>query len=165
MRRHVDNILNAVYRACGYLASLFVVMTLVATLINIVDRILGNYTPGTNEFAGYCVGAAGALGLAYAFGQNRHIRITLLLNRTQGGIRMMIEVISLSIAAVLGCFMSLYLVKMVIVSILLRDRSTGTDEILLWIPQAPMAFGFFVFTVALIHALLIALFPASRNSD
>lgn len=165
MTRNIEKALSAICRACGYLASLFVVMTLVAVLINIVDRIFGSYTAGTNEFASYCVGAAGALGLAYCFGEGKHIRMTLLLNRTQGILRKTIEVASLLIAAGLSSFMSFYLVKMVVVSALLDDRSTGSDEILLWIPQAPMAFGFLVLSLSLIHALLRELMPAGRAGE
>lgn len=162
---NIEKALNATCRACGYLASLFVVMTLVAVLINIVDRIFGNYTAGTNEFASYCVGAAGALGLAYCFGEGKHIRMTLLLNRTQGVLRKAIEATSLLIAAGLSSFMSFYLVKMVVVSALLDDRSTGSDEILLWIPQAPMALGFLVLSLSLIHALLRELAPAGHTGE
>ena len=165
MTRTVEKALNATFRACGYLASLFVVMTLVAVLINIVDRIIGSYTAGTNEFASYCVGAAGALGLAYCFGEGKHIRMTLLLNRTQGVLRKTIEVTSLLIAAGLSSFMSFYLMKMVVVSALLDDRSTGSDEILLWIPQAPMAIGFLVLSLSLIHALLRELKPADHTGE
>ncbi len=168
MTRFVESALNATYRTCGYLASLFVLMTLVSVLINIVDRILGSYTPGTNEFASYCVGAAGALGLAYTFGLNKHIRMTLLLNRTQGLVRKAMEVLSLFLATGLSSFMSFYLVKMVLVSVILDDRSTGTDEILdrrLWIPQAPMAFGFLVLTVSLVHALLRELNPVTHGHE
>ena len=165
MTRNIEKTLNATCRACGYLASLFVVMTLVSVLINIVDRMFGSYTAGTNEFASYCVGAAGALGLAYCFGEGKHIRMTLLLNRTQGVLRKTIEVTSLLIAAGLSSFMSFYLVKMVVVSALLDDRSTGSDEILLWIPQAPMAFGFFVLSLSFIHALLRELKPGGHTGE
>ncbi len=161
----VEKILNAIYRACGYLASIFVVLIVISVLTNIVDRILGSYTAGTNEFASYCVGAAGALGLAYTFGLNKHIRMTLLVNRTHGIVRKAIEVISLLIAVGLSSFMSFYLVKMVFVSVVLDDRSTGTDGIFLWIPQAPMAFGFFVLSLALFHALLLELFSGSSPGD
>ena len=165
MIRHIEIALHAACRACGYLASLFVVMTLVSVLINIVDRMFGTYTAGTNEFASYCVGAAGALGLAYCFGEGKHIRMTLLLNRTQGVLRKAIEVTSLLLAVGLSAFISFYLVKMVVVSALLEDRSTGSDEILLWIPQAPMAFGFLVLSLSLIHALLRELKPARHTGE
>ena len=161
----LEKALDATYRICGYLASVFVVLIVISVLINIVDRILGSYTAGTNEFASYCVGAAGALGLAYTFGMKKHIRMTLLLNRTQGALRKAIEVTSLVTAAGLSSFMSFYLVKMVFVSAALGDRSTGTDGVLLWIPQAPMAFGFLVLSLALIHSLLLELFAGRPPAD
>ena len=161
----LEKSLDATYRICGYLASVFVVLIVVSVLINIVDRILGSYTAGTNEFASYCVGAAGALGLAYTFGMNKHIRMTLLLNRTQGVVRKAIDVTGLLIAAGLSSFMSFYLIKMVFVSAALGDRSTGTDGVLLWIPQAPMAFGFLVLSLALVHALIRELFAGRPPGD
>lgn len=163
MIKIVEKGLNAAYRTCGYLASLCVALIAVSVMINIFDRISGGYTAGTNEFAGYCVGAAGALGLAYAFGENKHIRITLLLHYTGGAVRKSAEVISLLIAVGFSSLMSFYVIKMVFVSALLNDRSTGTDGVLLWIPQVPMAFGFFVFSLSLIHALLLELFSTRRS--
>lgn len=159
----LEKTLNATYRACGYMASAFITLIVVSVVINVFDRIVGSYTAGTNEFAAYCVGAAGALGLAYTYGQNRHIKMTMLVNKTSGRLRRTLDLISLSIAVVLSSFVSFFVLKMVIVSAMLEDRSTGTDGILLWIPQVPMAFGFIVFSVCLAHALLLELFPAMRS--
>ena len=165
MTGFVEKTLNASYRSCGYLASICIVLIVISVLINIVDRILGSYTAGTNEFASYCVGAAGALGLAYTFGMDKHIRMTLLVNRTQGIVRRTIEIISLVIATGLSACLSFYLIKMVFISAILGDRSTGTDEIPLWLPQAPMAFGFLVLSLSLSHALFLKLFLAKRPDE
>ncbi len=165
MIRLLDEFLKSLYRLCGHLASLCIVLIAVSVIINIVDRLLGGYTPGTNEFAGYCVGAAGALGLAYAFGEGRHIRMTLLVGRLQGQFRRLVELFSLVIAAALSCCLSFYLIKMVYVSFILGDRSTGTDGVLLWIPQAPMAFGFFVFSLSLVHTLIVSLISPPSSAQ
>ena len=141
----IEKALNAMYRACGYMASAFIALIVVSVIINVIDRIVGSYTAGTNEFAAYCVGAAGALGLAYTFGQEKHIRMMMLVSQITGRTRKAVDVISLAIAVVLSSFVSFFVLKMVIVSIALGDRSTGTDGVPLWIPQIPMALGFVVF--------------------
>ncbi len=148
-----ETMLNATYRLCGYLASLCIVTILLVVVINIYDRLTGGYTPGTNEIASYCVGAAGALGLAFAFGEGKHLKMTLLVSRTTGSVRKMIDLSCLLIGIGLSGFVTYFLAKMVYVSAVLEDRSTGMDEALLWIPQAPMAFGFFVLSLSMIHAL------------
>ena len=83
----VEKLLYSTYRVCGYLASIFIALIVVMVVINIFDRLVGGYTAGTNEFASYCVAAAGALGLAYTFGQKKHIRMTWLINHTRGPVR------------------------------------------------------------------------------
>ena len=153
MSEQVSLLLKIAYRACAWLAAACIAAILLLVILNIIDRVFGGYTPGTNEFASYCVGAAGALGLAYTFGENRHIRMTLLIGRTHGLTRQLVEVVSLLIAISISGFICFFIVRMVFVSMELGDRSTGTDALPLWIPQLPMAFGFFVFAVSLIHEL------------
>jgi len=162
--RTLDKALNSVSRGCLLLASACIVSILVAVVINIVDRMMGHYTPGTNEFAGYCVGAAGALGLASTFLNNKHIRMSLLLNRASHRARRLLENTCLVLSTCLSGFISFYLCRMVYISIMLEDRSTGSDGILLYIPQIPMALGFVILTLSMVITLMGNVLPLPDSS-
>ena len=157
MLARIDHSLHTIYRWCGYLAAGFIVLIGVLVLVNIVSRLIGAFVPGMTEGAGYCMAAAGALGLAYTFGEHGHIRVTILIGRLRGRARYVMELWALGIAAAFSCYLGYYLLRMVYISHLFEDRSDGSDELLIWIPQVPMAFGFAVFAVSLVHAVVIGL--------
>ena len=150
----VDAALHALYRWCGYLAGVFIVLIGVLVIINIASRMMQAFVPGMTEGAGYCMAAAGALGLAYTFGEHGHIRVTMLVGQLRGRARFGLELAAILTAAALSCYLAWFMVRMVYVSYDFGDRSDGSDELLIWMPQAPMAFGFVVFAVALVHAVL-----------
>lgn len=153
----IDQNLHRLYRVCGYLAACFIVLIGILVLINIVSRLLGAFVPGMTEGAGYCMAGAGALGLAYTFGEHGHIRVSMLIESLRGRLRFGLELWALAAATGLTCYLAYYLVRMVHVSYLFEDRSDGSDALLIWIPQAPTAFGFAVFAISLVHALVTAL--------
>ncbi len=154
MAKIIEDGLNRLYLLCGYLAAGFIVLILVLVGVNIFDRLTGSYTAGTNELAGYFLAAAGALGMAYTFGENGHIKVTLLVERLEGNIKGRVETLGLLVAAGFSCFLSYYLVKMVFDSWRFGEISSGTDELPLWIPQMPMVAGFVVFSISLVHAIV-----------
>ena len=79
----------------------------------------------------------------------------MLVGRLRGRVRYVMEMWALGSAAACSCYLGYYLLRMVYVSHLFEDRSDGSDELLIWIPQVPMAFGFAVFAVALVHAVVV----------
>lgn len=160
-----DKIFRALFQGCGILAALSIVMIGVLVLVNIISRSLGLFVPGMTEGAGYCMAAAGSLGLAYTFGEHGHIRVSMVVGRLRGRARFAIELWALGLAASLACYLGYYLLRMVYVSYLFEDRSDGSDELLIWIPQAPMAFGFAVFGVSLVHAVVIGLARGDLGQD
>ena len=111
------------------------------------------------EGAGYCMAARrGARALTYTFGEHGHIRVyDADSNGCAAALRFGLELWALAAATGLTCYLAYYLVRMVHVSYLFEDRSDGSDALLIWIPQAPTAFGFAVFAVSLVHALIVAL--------
>ena len=153
----LDRGLHAVYRACGALAGAFIALIGILVLINIGSRVVGAFVPGMTEGAGYCMAAAGALGLAYTFGEHGHIRVTMLVQRLRDRTRFVVEWATLAAAAGLAGFAAFYLGRMVWVSYLFEERSDGSDELPIWLPQLPMAAGFIVFAIALLHAVFAGL--------
>ncbi len=160
----LDRTLYRLYRLCGYLAAAFIALIGCLVLINIVSRLAGVFVPGMTEGAGYCMAAAGALGLAYTLGEHGHIRVSMVIGNMKGRLRFGFEIWALAVATGLACYLAYYLVRMVYVSYLFEDRSDGSDAVLIWIPQAPMALGFAVFAIALVHGLVRAIFSGDVPS-
>ena len=165
MLAQIDRNLHQLYQFCGWLAAGFVVLIACLVLVNIVSRIFGVFVPGMTEGAGYSMAAAGALGLAYTFGEQGHIRVSMLARHSRGSTRHWLELWVLAVSAGLSCYLAYYLVRMVLVSYDFEDRSDGSDELLIWIPQVPMVVGFVVFAIALVHALVVGWFTGKTNEE
>lgn len=153
----LDRALRTLYLWCGYAAAALIVTIACLVVVNIVSRLAGTYVSGMTEGAGYCMAGAGALGLAYTLGEHGHIRVTMLLDRFQGKTRFRLELWALLIATALTCYLAWFLARMVYISWLFEERSDGSDEILIWIPQTALALGFAVFAICLVHTVINAI--------
>jgi len=158
MLEKIDTGLNTIYRLCGYLSALCLALICPMVLANIIGRWMGVFVPGTNEIGGYLMASAGTLGLAYTFGLNGHIRVSMLVDRLGPSLRKPVEILSLVVAIALVGFLSRNLIDMVLLSYDYQDRSSGTDNMLIWIPQIPMVLGFVVFSISIIHVIVASLF-------
>ncbi|WP_112323743.1 TRAP transporter small permease [Oceanibium sediminis] len=166
----LDAALNRLYRICGMLAACFIVAIVGVVMVRILSRLMGFYVPGLAEYAGYCLAIAGALGLAYTFGEHGHIRVEMLIEKLRGKTRFRSEVFVLAFAAAISSYVAWYTIRLAHVSWLYEDHSSKSDEILLVVPQAPFALGFTLFTICLVHTLVRVLLTGelaglSRKSD
>ena len=151
----IDNYLRILYRLSGYIASVFLVLVAAFILTGIASRIFGFYIRGLAEYSGYCMAASSFLALAYTFGENGHIRITLFLEKANKSIRRYLELWCLSIATFFSGFLSFYFVKMLMISFNFQERSEGADEILIWIPQVSVALGSTIFFICVFHNFIL----------
>lgn len=142
--------LDRLYTLCGALAAICLVGLLVMILLGVIDRTIPMPFEGTDAYAGYLMAGAGFLALAYTFGRNEHIRVTLLVNALTGKKRFYLEMWALSVGVVLTGLFAFYAVRFTWQSHTLHDVSTGLDATPLWIPQIPMAVGCVVFFIAFI---------------
>ena len=150
----IDKFLNSFYRYSGYIASFFLILILVFIVTGIASRVFGFYIRGLTEYSGYSLATASFLALAYTFNENGHIRITLFLDKAEGGVLRFLSIWCLAISTFFSGFLAFYFIKMWIVSIQLGERSQGADEILLWIPQTGVAIGAIIFFVCILHNFL-----------
>ena len=150
----LDKSLNSFYRYSGYVASFFLILILFFIVTGIASRIFGFYIRGLTEYSGYSLATASFLALAYTFNENGHIRITLFLDKEEGGVLRFLSIWCLAISTFFSGFLAFYFIKMWIVSIQLGERSQGADEILLWIPQTGVAIGAIIFFVCILHNFL-----------
>ena len=151
----IDNYFRMLYRLSGYIAAIFLILVASFILTGIASRIFGFYIRGLAEYSGYCMAASSFLALAYTFGEKGHIRITLFLEKSNKNIRRYLELWCLSVATLFSGFLSFYFVKMLMISFNFQERSEGADEILIWIPQAPVALGSTIFFICVLHNFIL----------
>ena len=151
----IDNYLKTLYRLSGYVAAAFLILVATFILAGIASRIFGFYIRGLAEYSGYCLAASSFLALAYTFGEKGHIRITLFLEKSKKNIRRFLEHWCLFVATFFSGFLSFYFIKMLLISINFQERSEGADEILIWIPQVPVALGSTIFFVCVLHNFIL----------
>ncbi len=148
-------LLNLLYRGTGALAAVFMVGVLVMVIAGIVTRELGIYVRGTDDYAGYCMAAAGFLALAYTFKHGEHIRVTLIIERLSGTPRRVLEWLTLAFGTGIACTLAFYSVRLVLNSHEFNDISQGVDATPLWVPQIGMAAGAVVLAIAFLDDLLL----------
>ena len=159
----IDIYLRNLYRLSGYIAAIFLILVATFILTGIASRIFGFYIRGLAEYSGYCMAASSFLALAYTFGENGHIRITLFLEKSNKSIRRFLELWCLSAATVFSGFLSFYFIKMLIISINFQERSEGADEILIWIPQVSVALGSTIFFICVLHNFILLILKKNNK--
>ena len=159
----IDNYLRILYRLSGYAAAFFLILVATFILTGIASRIFGFYIRGLAEYSGYSMAASSFLALAYTFGEKGHIRITLFLEKSKENVRKILELWCLFVTTFISCFLSYYFIKMLIISIKFGERSEGADEILIWIPQLPVAIGSTIFFICVSHNFILSILKKSET--
>jgi TRAP-type C4-dicarboxylate transport system permease small subunit len=161
--------LDALYRGSGALAALFLVAICVVVLLqvgaNAIDKIaewvtgapIGLVVPSYSEFAGFFLAASSFLALAYTLRHGGHVRVSLLVRRATGTPRRALELWCTGAAAVLCGYFAYFTVRLMIESWRFDDLSPGLIPVPLWIPQASVALGLIVLTVALADEFAVVL--------
>lgn len=173
-------VLDGLYRASGALAAIFLVLIAVAVLLqvgaNLIDAVMkaatgtpiGLVVPSYAEFTGFFLAASSFLALPYALKAGAHIRVGLAISRLPSGPRRLMEVWSCLSGAALSGYFAVYTVRLVLESLEFDDRAPGMVPVPLWLPQAAMALGLVVLTVALLDELVTVLFgrtPSYEGGD
>jgi len=149
-------ILDGLYRICGGLAAVFLLLILCLIVLGMVARWAGFSMPGASNYAGYCMAAASFLAMAYTLNEGAHIRVHLLLSRL-GRFRRWGEIWCFAIAAAVVGYFAYYAIKATYWSFKLNDISQGQDATPLWIPQLAMSIGMAVFAIAILDRLICLL--------
>lgn len=109
------------------------------------------------EYSGSLLAAASFLALAGTLKAGAHIRITMLLQALPGRARHAFELWAFGASAVFSGFIAWQLARFAWVSFLFDEVSPGVVRFPLALPQAAMAAGAIILTVALIDEFLIVL--------
>ena len=163
MINSINNFLKSTYKISGYIAAIFLMLVAVFILTGISSRIFGFYIRGLAEYSGYSMAASSFFALAYTFYEKAHIRITLFLEKIKNKRRKLVEIWCLSVGSFFSGFMAYYFIKMVIISIKFEERSEGADEMFIWIPQASVAIGSFIFFICVLHHLVFSILNKKIN--
>jgi TRAP-type C4-dicarboxylate transport system permease small subunit len=157
--------LNAIYKGSGLLAGFFLVAIAVLSLVQICGRLLGIAASSYDEFAGYCMAASSFLGLAWTLRGNEHIRMTLAISGTKGGLRRRLETCCLAIAIAITGYFAWSSAGMVWTSYTFNDVSQGLVPIKLWIPQSGMALGLMILLLAFVDDFLVNLLGGTPSYE
>ncbi|UWQ76198.1 TRAP transporter small permease [Leisingera sp. M658] len=162
-------VLDFIYRAAGGLAALFIVaivaLVFAQVCLNLADKIAAALTgsgvgltiPSYADFTGFFLAASTFLALAYALRAGGHIRVTLLTNRLPVRARRMSEAAVTFLALVMSGYATWYMGLLLLESLEFGDRSAGMVSVPLWLPQAPVALGLAILTLALADELICIL--------
>jgi TRAP-type C4-dicarboxylate transport system permease small subunit len=153
----VRRILDGVYASALALAAACLATLAVLVLAQVIGRALGMLVPAAEELAGYLMAAATFLALAHSLRAGAHIRVTLAIGQLDARTRRWQETFVLVIALPLSAGLAWWCLGLVAESLSYGDTSSGHLAVPLWIPQAPMALGLIVFTIALADELLCTL--------
>ena len=163
MRRALDTLYTAALWAsalCLVTIALLVGAQLVGRLLDGALALL--HLPRTdfnilslNEICGYLLAGASFLALAGTLKAGAHIRVTLVLGALSERTRRYLEIWAFGFAAAACGYATYQLANFTWVSLRFHEVSNGVIKVPLAIPQAAMALGAFILTVALVDELII----------
>ncbi|NYT57593.1 TRAP transporter small permease [Alcaligenaceae bacterium] len=149
--------LDCLYSFCGVLACISLFATAAIILAQIIGRMLGILIPSSDEFAGFAMGAATFLGLAYTLRADGHIRVNLFTQKLSPSVRRPVEICVLIIGVAVMSYFTWYNASLTYSSYEFNDVSAGLIPVALWIPQSVMTFGTLLMTVALLDELILTI--------
>jgi TRAP-type C4-dicarboxylate transport system permease small subunit len=161
--------LDALFQAALWMAALCLVAIALMVGLQLAGRIvdgllklaglpaIGIVVLSLAEIAGYLLAAASFLALAGTLKSGAHIRVTMLLAALPETWRHKVELWAFGAAAVFAAYITWQLALFAFVSWQFHEVSHGVIRVPLAWPQAVMAIGALVFTVALIDEFFIVL--------
>lgn len=145
--------LNKLYTFCGYFAALFLIGILLAIIWQVTARWLGR-TADASELAGMCLAASTFLGLAYTFRKGGHVRINLIVSRMPHRIQYGFELFNCTVGLIAVGVTTWNMWLLVTQSWEFNDISPGLLAMPFWIPQAGVAFGLSILSIALFDEIV-----------
>jgi TRAP-type C4-dicarboxylate transport system permease small subunit len=120
------------------------------------------------EICGYLLAAASFLALAPTLKSGSHIRVTMALAVLNEPLRRIAELFAFGLAAIAAGYMTWNFASFAVVSWRFDEVSTGVVRVPLAYPQAAMALGALVLTIALVDELVTIIWrgrPSFRAAE
>lgn len=146
--------LDALYLGAGWLAGGFLVAILLLMLALSIGRQIGVNVKSGDDITSWCMAAMAFLGLAHTFKSGEMICVGLLSDRLTGWKKHVIELFSLTMAAIITGYFAWQVVLMTYTSHVINDMSTGVLVVPLWIPQLGFAAGLVILFIAVVDELV-----------
>jgi TRAP-type C4-dicarboxylate transport system permease small subunit len=149
--------LDALYLAGGIAGAVAIVTIGVLVLGQVTLRQLGMIIPGSDDLTAFSVAASAMLPLAYAFRSGAHIRVDLIIGRTRGATRRIMEIVALGLAAAMAALFAFASFDTMSDSWEFEEVAQGLLAVPIWIPQIAMVAGSALFALALLDDLVVVL--------
>ena len=149
--------LNVLYMASAYAGAVFILGIGLLITAQVIGREFGTQVKGADDLTAWSVVAAGFLPLAYTYRSNGHIRVTLLIERTSGTRRRLLELVVLAMALFLVGFLCYSAFDMTWDSLRFKALSHGLIVIPIWIPQISIGLGTLILLIAIIDDVVVSL--------
>lgn len=149
--------LDGLYRLAGQLAALSVLAIFVLMILASVGRYAGWRVSWVADVVSWLCAASAFLAMAHAFKHGDFVRVTLLLEKLPPRTVRMLEIVSLSIAAVAIDYLAWWAIRFTCESYAFNDIAGNMVPIPIWIPQMGFVVGAVLFAVAVLDELVIVL--------
>jgi TRAP-type C4-dicarboxylate transport system permease small subunit len=176
VRRFLDTLYRVALGAsalCLVVIAMMVGVQLAARLIDGTLALL--HLPRTDfvilsldEIGGYLLAAASFFALGGTLKAGAHIRVTLVLAAFSERVRRYIELWAFGFAAAASAYMTGHLASFAWISLSFHEVSPGVIRVPLVYPQAAMAIGALILTIALVDELFIVVNrgrPSFRSAE
>lgn len=157
MRRY----LNGLYNVSGAIAAIliFAICLLVSAQVvaNLITKLFGTSValtiPSYADFSGYFLAASSFMALAYTFKNEGHIRVLLVRDTLNAGLKKHVDRLVLFVAAATASYMTYYMSLLTLEAYEFGDQSFGIIAIPLFIPQFFVFLGLLIFSISIIDNL------------
>jgi len=153
----VRRALDALYAASGALAAVCLASICALMLAQSFGREAGVLIRGADDITAWLCAAAAFLALGHTFRKGELVRMTLAIDRLPPPARWLAEVLSLSVAALVGGYMVYAVTRFVYESWKFSEVAQGMIKVPIWIPQLSFAVGVAIFFLAIVDELVVVL--------
>lgn len=168
--KHLDSAFKTLSNMFGLLALLCLVFLMLGTTIDVTVRALtGRPISGVFEMAETSMVLLVFMGLGWTKVDNAHIRVTMLLEKMPHSVRVVLEVISWSLAALMLLLLAIPSTEDAISSTAIREFRWGYVQFPIWWAKIILAiglwFGFLQMTFEALRIIVTKELPEDKAGD
>lgn len=144
-------------------AGVILLLSVLATLYDVIGRQFGFSLGGTDELSGYAMAIATSWGMSYALTNLSHVRIDLLRTHSTGLLRSLFDVIAITTLAGTAITVAYRVWPVLGKSIQNNSTANTTLETPLWIPQSLWMAGWLWFAISSVFMLVMVIAFITRK--
>lgn len=148
---HFARALDGLYLGAAWAGAACVLLICMLMLTQAGLRLTGTMVRGADDITAWACAGAAFLPLAATFKRGELVRMGLFIDRLRGTKARWLELVALGLCSSFGAYLTVALCNLVYGSYSFDERGQGLLPIPIWIPQAPVAAGAAILTVALLE--------------